>query len=54
MAEKKQQKDHKTPAKAEITLKKKHTHAGKKYEKGDKIEVTERQAKWLKGLGVAA
>ena len=35
-----------------VTLKKDHEHAGKKKKKGDKIEVTEKQAEWLKSLEV--
>jgi hypothetical protein len=37
-----------------ITLLKPHTHAGKDYQPGHTIEVNERQAKWLREIGVAA
>lgn len=37
----------------EVTLAKDHTHKGKAYTKGDKIEVTPGIAKWMYANGVA-
>lgn len=50
--------DKKTVAKSpaskefEVTLKTDHTHAGKQYEAGEKIKVTETQKDWLVANGV--
>ncbi len=38
--------------KTEVTLKKDHTHAGKKYKAGDKVTVCALDAAWLKANGV--
>lgn len=35
------------PKRVEVTLKKPHTHAGKRRQAGDKIMVTEPQRDWL-------
>ncbi|HYW05006.1 MAG TPA: hypothetical protein VFA86_13810 [Gammaproteobacteria bacterium] len=40
--------------KVKVQLKKPHTHAGRRYEAGDTIEVWDSQAEWLAGIGVAA
>ena len=40
------------PALVEVTLDKPHTHKGKLYAKGEKINVTEAQAAWLTKQGV--
>ena len=39
--------------KVKIKLEKPHTHAGKEYETGDEIEVSERQAEWLEKIEAA-
>jgi hypothetical protein len=39
-------------AKAEVTLKKVHTHAGKEYPVGGKIKLSEKQREFLSSLGV--
>ena len=39
--------------KVKIKLEKPHTHAGKEYEAGDEIEVSERQAEWLEKIEAA-
>ncbi|WP_276681188.1 DUF7210 family protein [Thalassolituus oleivorans] len=38
----------------DVTLAKAHTHAGKAYAAGDKINVREATASWLKKAGVVA
>lgn len=38
----------------EVTLQMPHEHDGKPFNKGDKITVTESQAKWLRSRGVVA
>lgn len=40
------------PALVEVTLDKPHTHKGKTYAKGEKINVTADQKTWLTQLGV--
>lgn len=41
-----------TAKKIEVTLLKPHTHGSKQYCKGDKINVAERQIKWLAERGI--
>ncbi len=40
-----------TPKRVEVTLIAPHEHRGQPHDAGDKIEVTERQAEWLKQQG---
>jgi hypothetical protein len=47
------QPDKKT-ATVEVALLMPHQHGGKAYKTGDKINVTEAQAKWLRSRGVIA
>lgn len=42
------------PKKVEVTLTGDHTHEGRKYKKGDKIRVTEKQRDWLIKVGKVA
>lgn len=42
------------PKLIKVTLAKAHTHAGKAYAAGDKINVREATAAWLKKAGVVA
>ncbi len=44
----------KEPKKVEVILDRPHTHGGKDYTKGDKINVSEQQARWLADHGVIA
>lgn len=41
-------------ATTKVTLKKWHTHAGKRYEAGDQIEVTEPERAWLEAREIIA
>ena len=42
------------PNTVKVTLKKWHTHAGKRYEAGEQIEVTEPERAWLKAREIIA
>ena len=44
----------KEPKLVPVTLAKAHEHAGKRYEAGEKIQVTEPDAKWLSDNGITA
>ncbi len=48
------EKSEKPASTTEVTLLMPHTHSGESFKKGDKIKVTEAQAKWLQQRGVIA